>query len=75
MTKKLLECIGIDPARIRLEWISASEAPKFAQVVKDFVEEAKGIGPNPLSHREEGRWMKSNLLKDINQIQDGERKN
>lgn len=75
MTKKLLECMGIDPARIRLEWISASEAPKFAQVVRDFVKEVKGIGPNPLSGREEGRWMKSNLLKDIKQIQDGERRN
>ena len=61
MTKKLLECIGIDPVRVRLEWISASEAPKFAQVIKDFVEEVKGIGPNPLSHRGEGLWMKRNF--------------
>ena len=61
MTKKLLQCIGIDPDRIRLEWISASEAPKFAQVVKDFVEDVRGIGSNPLSNREEGRWMKSNF--------------
>ena len=61
MTKKLLQCIGIDPDRIRLEWISASEAPKFAQVIKEFVEEVRGIGPNPLSDREEGPWMKSNL--------------
>ena len=48
MTKKLLECVGIDPARLRLEWISASEGPQFAQVVRDFVEQVKGIGPNPL---------------------------
>ena len=48
MTKKLLECIGIDPARLRLEWISASEGPQFAQVVRDFVEQVKGLGPNPL---------------------------
>ncbi len=73
MTKKLLECIGIDPARIRLEWISASEAPKFAQVVKDFIEETKGIGQNPFSHREESRRMGEILAKNINQIQDGER--
>jgi len=72
MTKKLLECIGIDPDRIRLEWISASEAPKFAQVVRDFVEEAKGIGPNPLSHREKTRPMRGISAKNINQIQDGE---
>jgi F420-non-reducing hydrogenase iron-sulfur subunit len=48
MTKKLLECIGIDPNRVRLEWISASEGPQFAQVVRDFVEQIKGLGPMPL---------------------------
>jgi F420-non-reducing hydrogenase iron-sulfur subunit len=48
MTKKLLECVGIDPARVRLEWISASEGPQFAQVVRDFVEQVKGVGPSPL---------------------------
>ncbi len=48
MTKKLLECIGIDPDRLRLEWISASEGPQFAQVVRDFVEQVKGVGPSPL---------------------------
>lgn len=74
MTKKLLECIGIDPARIRLEWISASEAPKFAQVVRDFVKEVKGIGPNPLSHREKTRGMGGISKKNINQIQDGEKR-
>ena len=72
MTKKLLECIGIDPARIRLEWISASEAPKFAQVVRDFVRRGKRHWvPNPLSHREDDRGGHTNLLKDINQIREG----
>jgi len=37
-TKKLLEAIGIDPNRLRLEWISASEGAKFAAVVKEFTE-------------------------------------
>ena len=49
MTKKLLECIGIDPARLRLEWISASKGPQFAQVIRDFVEQVKGLGPSPLT--------------------------
>jgi coenzyme F420-reducing hydrogenase delta subunit len=49
MTKKLLECIGINPDRLRLEWISASEGPQFAQLVRDFVEEIKGAGPSPLT--------------------------
>ena len=51
MTKKLLECIGIDPARVRLEWISASEGPQFAQVVRDLVEQVKGVGPSPLGRK------------------------
>jgi coenzyme F420-reducing hydrogenase delta subunit len=53
MTKKLLECIGIDPARLRLGWVSASEGPQFAQLVRDFVEQVKGLGPSPLEQRME----------------------
>lgn len=37
-TKKLLETIGINPDRLRLEWVSASEGGKFAAVVKEFTE-------------------------------------
>jgi hypothetical protein len=61
----------MDPARIRLEWISASEAPKFAQVVRDFVKEVIGMGPNPFSHREEERGVHSNSFKDIHPIREG----
>ncbi len=49
MTKKLLECLGIEPERLRLEWVAASEGPKFAQVIKDFTEETKSLGPNPMA--------------------------
>ena len=37
-TKTLLESIGINPDRLRLEWVSASEGGKFAAVVKEFTE-------------------------------------
>ncbi len=37
-TMKLLETIGIDSKRLRLEWVSASEGGKFAVVVKEFTE-------------------------------------
>lgn len=49
MAKKLLESLGIEPERLRLEWVAASEGPKFAQVVTDFTEAARGLGPNPLT--------------------------
>jgi F420-non-reducing hydrogenase iron-sulfur subunit len=48
LLKKVLEQFGIEPERVRLEWISASEGDKFAMVVKDMVEQIKKLGPNPL---------------------------
>jgi len=47
LLKKVLEQFGIEPERVRLEWISASEGDKFATVVKDMVDQIKKIGPNP----------------------------
>lgn len=48
LLKSVLEQFGIEPERVRLEWISASEGDKFAAVVKDMVEQIKKLGPNPL---------------------------
>lgn len=48
MLKTILETIGIPPDRLRLEWVSASEAIKFASVVNDFVEEIKELGPSTI---------------------------
>ncbi len=45
---KMLDAIGIDRRRVRLEWISASEGVKVPQVVNEFVETLKKLGPNPL---------------------------
>lgn len=46
--KRLLKIVGIEPERIRLEWVSASEGARFAQVVTEFTETIKTVGPNPL---------------------------
>ncbi|OHD24583.1 MAG: methyl-viologen-reducing hydrogenase subunit delta, partial [Spirochaetes bacterium GWB1_66_5] len=32
----LLEDFGLEPERFRLEWVSASEGPRFAQVMTDM---------------------------------------
>lgn len=42
----MLEDFDIEPARYRLEWVSASEGPRFARVVKEMVTEIKEIGPS-----------------------------
>ncbi|MBD3200074.1 MAG: FAD-dependent oxidoreductase [Candidatus Lokiarchaeota archaeon] len=42
---EILEKVGINPNRLRLEWVSASEGKRFAEVVSDFVGKIKEIGP------------------------------
>ena len=54
LLKKALKELGIEPERLRLEWISASEGDKFAAVVCDMVEELKNLGPNPVKIMETG---------------------
>ncbi len=45
MLLNLLEQFGIDRSRVRLEWISASEGERFAEVVTEFTEQLKVLGP------------------------------
>ncbi len=48
MTAELLDVLGMDKRRLRLEWISASEGRKFADTMKDFVDKLRELGPSPL---------------------------
>jgi len=43
----MLEDFGIEPERFRLEWISASEGPRFQQVMTEMTEQVKKLGPSP----------------------------
>lgn len=54
LLRKLLEDFGVEPERLRLEWVSASEGERFATIIKDIVKEIKILGPNPLKKAEEG---------------------
>ncbi len=45
--KLMLQDFGIEEERFRLEWVSASEGPRFAQVVTEMTEEIKQLGPSP----------------------------
>ncbi len=48
LTKQLLTTLGLEPERVRLSWISASEGPRFAQVVSEFTEQIRALGPSPI---------------------------
>jgi F420-non-reducing hydrogenase iron-sulfur subunit len=43
----LLEDLGIEYERYRLEWVSASEGQKFAETMKEFTESVRALGPSP----------------------------
>lgn len=43
----LLEDFGLEPERFRLEWVSASEGPRFAEVMREMTETVRALGPSP----------------------------
>ena len=42
----MLEDLGFEMERFRLEWVSASEGQKFAEVVTEMTETIKELGPS-----------------------------
>jgi len=48
LLRRVLSSMGIEEDRVRLEWVSASEGARFAQLVADFVETLRALGPNPV---------------------------
>jgi F420-non-reducing hydrogenase iron-sulfur subunit len=55
MLTRMLHELGIEPERVRLEWVSASEGQRFADIVADMTERIRTLGPSRI---------KSNLKSD-----------
>ncbi len=45
LTQLLLQQLGIDRNRMRLEWVSASEGGRFQEVITEFTEQIRALGP------------------------------
>jgi F420-non-reducing hydrogenase iron-sulfur subunit len=45
MAKRILEKLGVNPERLRLEWVSAGEGTRFAEIMNDFSAKVKSLGP------------------------------
>jgi len=60
--KRLIKDFGIDPRRLRLEWVSASEGDRFAEIVNEMTKEVRALGPLKLSVQAE---MKKNGRKAV----------
>ena len=51
--QRVIEQFGIDRRRLRLEWVSAAEGDRFAQIVNEFTEEIRALGPLKLPVQED----------------------
>jgi len=47
-TKRVVQLLGLEDERLRLEWISAAEGVRFAQVVNEFTDQIRRLGPTPI---------------------------
>ena len=54
LVKRFLEYIGIEPERVQFSWVSAAEGAIFAEVMKEFTQQIKELGPSPLRKELEG---------------------
>lgn len=56
-TKNMVRLLGLEEGRLRLEWISAAEGARFAQVINEFTDQVRGLGPSPFAdgHRAVGK--------------------
>jgi len=45
LLRPLLAGMGVEPERFRLEWVSASEGQRFADVVNEFHRTVRELGP------------------------------
>jgi F420-non-reducing hydrogenase iron-sulfur subunit len=61
MLKKLLALTGLELDRLRLEWVSAAEGQRFAEVVTEFTEQIKKLGPSPVSGDKQNQRILENI--------------
>ena len=42
----MLDYLGVDKGRVRVEWVSASEGARFASIMNEFADTIKNLGRN-----------------------------
>jgi F420-non-reducing hydrogenase iron-sulfur subunit len=57
-TMRMVKLLGIEEGRLRLEWISAAEGARFADVINEFTAQVRELGPGPFAHPEEAGGRK-----------------
>jgi F420-non-reducing hydrogenase iron-sulfur subunit len=50
LLKKIMEKLNLEPDRLQLSWISASEGKRYAEIVNEFSNKIALKGPNPFNN-------------------------
>jgi len=61
LCRKMMEHIGLDPERLRIEFMSGADGNLLAEVIDDFTREVKQIGPLGKAEEIEKNTLKSKL--------------
>jgi F420-non-reducing hydrogenase iron-sulfur subunit len=61
LCKKLMEHIGLNPERLRIEWCDAGEGIRFAKIMNEFGKKVKELGPLGKSEGIDKEELKSKL--------------
>ncbi len=56
LMRNFLEYLGIEPERVRMSWVSASEGAKWKEVIEEVVEGVKAVGPMNKFQRRQLNW-------------------
>jgi len=61
LCRKIMEHIGLNPERLRIEFMSSSEGNRFAETVNDLIKKIRAIGPFGKSEGLDENELKSKL--------------
>ncbi|MFC1491907.1 hydrogenase iron-sulfur subunit, partial [Nitrospinota bacterium] len=58
-TRNVVKLLGLGEERLRLEWISAAEGVRFAEVINEFTDQVRKLGPSPLADKRQGLQLQT----------------
>ena len=68
MAKRIIEKLGVNPDRLRLEWVSAGEGIRFAEIMNEFSAKVKSLGPLGSSEGKEIAELQAGLAAATNLV-------
>jgi len=65
-----LEKLGIRPERLQLEWISAAEGPRFAQIMRQLEEMRQKVTPEEIAQGRNVLAEQRRKAKEVPEVED-----